>query len=88
MAAPSFKRLREVTPEVLGKEEGQPTVEPYRRLILYRLSAWRLRGVSIKFCEVQTYRRLILYRLSAWLGIATTGVGHIFWNCLSQKQKQ
>ena len=46
-----------------------------------------LRGVSIKFCEVQTYRRLILYRLSAWLGIDTTDVGHIFWELYKPKAK-
>ena len=46
-----------------------------------------LRGVSIKFCEVQTYRRLILYRLSAWLGIDTTDVGHIFLELFKPKAK-
>ena len=44
MAAPSFKRLREVTPEVLGKEEGQPTVEPEAEMSAESIMALVPRG--------------------------------------------
>ena len=47
-----------------------------------------LRGVPIKFCEVQTYRRLILHRLSAWLGIDTTDVGHFFLELFKPRAKK